>query len=158
MGGVILPGTGRGTARAASGGGGSTSLQRQEVYIARKLRKEMSLPEVLLWQCLRGNQAGLKLRRQHPIGPYVADFYFSASRTVIEVDGEAHDRGNRPERDVERDEYLRAKGYRTVRILAADVLRDPDGVAASIAGLLTNPLHHSCGMVPLPAGGEDQNA
>jgi very-short-patch-repair endonuclease len=43
---------------------------------ARELRREMSLPEVVLWQALRkGRLADLRFRRQHPIGPYILDFY-----------------------------------------------------------------------------------
>jgi very-short-patch-repair endonuclease len=117
----------------------------------------MSLPEVLLWQRLRGDQAGAKIRRQHPIGPYIADFYRSAGRIVVELDGEAHDRGDRPAADAERDRYPEAIGYTVMRIPAADVLRDVDGVAASIAALVASPLHQpSAG--PPPRAGEDLNA
>ena len=54
---------------------------------ARRLRKEMSLPEVLLWQDLRKRPDGAKFRRQHPAGMYVLDFYCSDARLAIEVDG-----------------------------------------------------------------------
>ena len=154
---MILPGTGRGTAREASGGGGSEPLRKPSTYTARKPRKEMSLPEVLLWQRLRAGQAGVKFRRQHPIGPYVADFYCSNGRIVTEVDGQAHDRGDQPARDMERDRYLEANGYRVIRIAAADVLRDADGVAVSIAALVANPLHQPAAGPPPPAG-EDRHA
>ena len=155
---MILPGTGRGTAREASGGGGSSSLRKPEVYIARKLRREMSLPEVLLWQRLRGGQAGVRIRRQHPVGPYVADFYCSEGRVIIEVDGEAHDRGANPERDGSRDHFLEENGYRVIRIPAAEILRDADGAAASIAALVAPPLHHRPATGgPPPRAGEDQH-
>jgi hypothetical protein len=49
----------------------------------------MTLPEVVLWQCLRQRPEGLKFRRQHPTGPYVLDFFCSDARLAIEVDGEA---------------------------------------------------------------------
>ena len=113
----------------------------------------MSLPEVMLWQRLRGAKAGFKVRRQHPIGPYIADFYCREGRIVIEIDGEAHDREDRRRRDLERDRYIHAKGYRVVRIAAAEVLRAADGVAASVA-LLGNPLHHASHGPP-PRAGED---
>src|SRR3954469_10158826 len=59
---------------------------------ARALRRAMTLPEVLLWQALRGGQVGgLRFRRQHPIGHYVLDFYCPALRLAVEVDGAAHD-------------------------------------------------------------------
>ena len=61
------------------------------VKLARKLRSEMSLPEVLLWRELRLRPGGYKFRRQHPAGPYVLDFYCAALGLAIEVDGMAHD-------------------------------------------------------------------
>jgi len=134
-------------------------MRRPETYIARKLRKGMSLPEVLLWQRLRGGSSGVKFRRQHPIGPYVADFCCLSSRLVIEIDGEVHDRGQQPEHDDRKDMFLKENGYQVHRILAADVLRDADGVAAGIAALVTNPLHlqPSVGGPP-PRIGEDLGA
>src|SRR5438552_14782601 len=58
---------------------------------ARELRREMSLPEVVLWQALRKKRlAGLRVRRQHAIGPYILDFYCPSARLAIEVDGFAH--------------------------------------------------------------------
>ena len=66
---------------------------------ARRLRSEMSLPEVLLWRELRKRPGGFKFRRQYPEGRYVLDFACLEARLGIEVDGEAHDRGDRPRRD-----------------------------------------------------------
>ena len=72
MGGMtILPGTGRGTIRRRANGGGGSSLRKPAVYGARKLRRGMTLPEAMLWQRLRGRRISVKVRRQHPIGPYV---------------------------------------------------------------------------------------
>jgi very-short-patch-repair endonuclease len=115
----------------------------------------MSLPETMLWQRIRAAQAGVKFRRQHPIGPYVVDFYSRDLRLVLEIDGEAHDRADRPKRDADRDRFMAENGYRVVRISAHAVVNDVDEVAASIALLVARPLHHACGMVPLPASGED---
>ncbi|MFC6625009.1 endonuclease domain-containing protein [Sphingomonas yabuuchiae] len=70
---MILPGTGRGTGEA--GGGGVRQMPRPEVALARKLRRTMTLLEVMLWQHLRGSPDGMRFRRQHPIGCYVADFF-----------------------------------------------------------------------------------
>lgn len=102
---------------------------------ARKLRREMSLPEVVLWQRLKLRPNGLKFRRQHPAEKYVLDFYCHEARLIVEVDGIAHDMGDRPERDEERDAEFRAKGFEVVRIAATDVLRDPDEAAEAIAAL-----------------------
>jgi very-short-patch-repair endonuclease len=115
----------------------------------------MSLPEVLLWQRLKGSPQGIAFRKQHPIGPYRADFYCAAARLVIEVDGIAHDMVDRPERDAERTASLEKQGYQVVRIAAADVLRNADEAAESIVSFAAHPLHHASGMVPLPVNGED---
>jgi very-short-patch-repair endonuclease len=117
----------------------------------------MSLPEVLLWQRLRRSPAGVRFRKQHPIDPYVADFYCSAAKLVIELDGISHDLGNRPSRDEMRDAFLREHGYRLFRIAATEVLRDPDGVAESIvAYAAANPLHpRATRGGPPPRPGED---
>jgi very-short-patch-repair endonuclease len=103
--------------------------------LAKKLRRQMSLPEVLLWQRLRTRPNGLKFRKQHDAGKYVLDFYCHEVRLIVEVDGIAHDMGDRPERDEERDAEFIAKGFQVVRIPASDVLRDPDEIAEAIAAL-----------------------
>jgi len=96
---------------------------------ARALRQTMSLPEVLLWRALRDRPGGFKFRRQHPSGPYIADFYCHAARLVIELDSEAHERGDRPARDAARDAWFTQRGLFTVRLAASDVLDDLDAVA-----------------------------
>jgi very-short-patch-repair endonuclease len=113
----------------------------------------MSLPEVLLWQRLRGKASGIKFRRQHPIGPYVVDFFAGDAALVVEVDGASHDA--RQDYDVGRSAYLTNKGLRILRVAAADVLRDPDGAAASIVALAAPPLHQPAAGPP-PRAGEDQ--
>ena len=140
--------------RAKRGGGGAPPMQRPVVYNARKLRREMSLPEVLLWEQLRAAKQGMKFRRQHPIGPYIADFYCSATKLVIEIDGEAHDRGDRPERDTVRDAAMQNAGYEVLRISAVDVLKDMEAVILTIRAAAESPLHRAS-TVPLPASGED---
>jgi len=141
----------------AGGGGGSGTLRRPAVYAARRLRRAMSLPEVLLWQRLRGSPGGIAFRKQHPIDPYVADFYCSLARLVIEIDGEAHDRGDRPQRDEARAAFMRERGYRLLRIAAAEILKDPDSVAASIVAYAADPLHHRAQRGgPPPRPGEDR--
>ena len=91
----------------------------------------MSLPEVLLWRELR-QQNEVKFRRQHSIEPYFLDFYCPKAKVCIEVDGIAHDMGDRPARDAERDSRLRDEGIETVRILATEVLADPHAIAESL--------------------------
>ncbi len=91
----------------------------------RKLRREMSLPEIVLWQALRKEQlAGLRFRRQHPIGPFVVDFYCPAARLAIEVDGLTHDSIANAHRDERREAWLAQQGVRVLRVRASDVLKD----------------------------------
>jgi len=104
----------------------------QALTSARKLRKAMSLPEVLLWQRVRNRAGGIKLRRQHPVGGFVADFYCAACRTVFEIDGISHAMGSRPDTDASRTAWMERHGLRVIRIPAADVLRDPDATAQAI--------------------------
>ena len=81
-------------------------MLRPEVATARRLRRTMTLPEVLPWHGLRGDRTGYKFRRQHPIGPYVADFCCLGAKLIVEVDGEAHERRDGPERDERRDKFF----------------------------------------------------
>ncbi|BCA57249.1 endonuclease domain-containing protein [Sphingomonas sp. HMP6] len=99
---------------------------------AKKLRREMTPPEIALWLALRHNDAGLRFRKQHGVGDYVLDFYCAPARLAIEVDGEVHGRGDRPARDAERDAALTAQGLLVVRYPASDVLRDLDHVERQI--------------------------
>ena len=102
---------------------------------ARKLRRAMSLPEVLLWRALRKRQpGGLRFRRQHPIGPYILDFYCPAARLALEVDGLAHDGADRLRRDRQRDAWLAGREVKVLHIVAADLLRT-DGLEAVITAL-----------------------
>ena len=122
--------------------------------IARKLRREMTLPEVLLWRELRGKPQGMKFRKQFPVRGYFADFACVEVRLLIEIDGIAHDMGENPERDVRRDDELTRSGWRVVRIGAKDVLADVAECAASIVALAASfrPLR-PCGAPP--RSGED---
>ena len=105
---------------------------RTTVRKARQLRRAMSLPENLLWRELKQLRGILKFRRQHPAGPYILDFYCAKASLAIEVDGEAHDRGDRPGRDEQRDAWLAEHGVRVIRIPAREVLCDPVAVAEAI--------------------------
>jgi len=79
--------------------------------------------------------AELNFRRQHPIGEYVLDFYCPAAKLAIEVDGAAHDFGDRPRRDDRRTEWLGQQDVQVLRVPAKDVLADPDAVADAIVRL-----------------------
>ncbi|WP_231568341.1 endonuclease domain-containing protein [Novosphingobium malaysiense] len=103
---------------------------------ARQLRQQMSLPEVLLWKLLRNSPDGVKFRRQHSLAESVTvDFYCAEARLCIEIDGIAHDMGNSPDRDEQRDALLREQGLEVVRIPASDVLKSPEDVAEALVRL-----------------------
>ena len=99
---------------------------------ARKLRRSMTLPEVLLWRQLQHRPGGFLFRKQHPLGAYVLDFACIRARLAIEVDGEAHNRGDRPERDAARDIWVMQLGFRMLRIPAIDVLHNLEGAITAI--------------------------
>jgi very-short-patch-repair endonuclease len=92
----------------------------------------MSLPEVLLWQALRQRPGGFKFRKQHPAGPDTGDFFRHEARLVIEVDGEAHDRGSRPARDASRDGWFAERRFDVMRVPVAEVMRDLEAVVLGI--------------------------
>ncbi|WP_240047595.1 endonuclease domain-containing protein [Sphingomonas panacisoli] len=116
----------------------------------------MTLPEVKLWQWLRGSPSGFRFRRQHPIGHFSLDFYFAAGKLAIEVDGEAHSRGSQPERDAIRDTWLAERGVRTLRIRATDVLNEFDAVTRLIlAECVAIPLHQPAAGPPPQLAGEE---
>jgi very-short-patch-repair endonuclease len=123
---------------------------RRTKFNAKRLRREMSLPEVMLWLCLRAGQLdGLHFRKQHPIGSYVLDFYCAEHRLAVEVDGELHCLDDRPATDTARDAWLAAREIRTLRLTARDVLASPDAAAlAVLAYIREDPLSRSATAPP----------
>jgi very-short-patch-repair endonuclease len=84
----------------------------------------MTLPEVLLWQALRSRRlAGLRFRRQHPIGPYILDFYCTSTRLAVEIDGSVHDSAEQIRHDERRSAWLASRNIKVVRIAAAGILK-----------------------------------
>jgi very-short-patch-repair endonuclease len=101
--------------------------------LAKGLRRTLSLPEALLWRRLRARSlAGLHFRKQHPIGPYVLDFYCHTARLCVEVDGQSHGFGDQPQRDTRRDAWLSKRGVRALRLRAGYVLDEMDGALSMI--------------------------
>jgi very-short-patch-repair endonuclease len=104
-------------------------------HLARQLRREMTPSEIALWLALRSNESGLRFRKQKAAGEYVLDFYCAPAKLAIEVGGEAHNRGDRPQRDERRDAWLAAQGVRTLRYTARDVATNLDGVMLQITAI-----------------------
>jgi very-short-patch-repair endonuclease len=102
--------------------------------LARRLRRDMSLPEIVLWRAMRGKQLSMRFRKQHPVGPYVLDLYCPEAQLAVEVDGFVHDLPEQAAHDERRDAWLAKQGIRVLRFAAADVLNDRElsGVLARI--------------------------
>ena len=99
------------------------------VRLARQLRNDATGCEQKLWRALRAlRQQGFHIRRQVPIGPYVADFAGHAARLIIEVDGRQHDL----EMDASRDAWFAKAGYRTLRVGNDAVLKEFDDVMCAV--------------------------
>ena len=130
----------------------------KQVRKARKLRKELTLPEVILWRELSKRPGGYKFRRQFSSHPFTIDFVCLSARLAIEVDGMAHDCGDNPQRDVARDRIMAERGFRALRIPAKDVLTDLESCVTGIVeacreGGPPPPSAHADG--PPPRSGED---
>jgi very-short-patch-repair endonuclease len=99
---------------------------------AKELRWRVTPAEWTLWRALQGRRLyGLKFRFQHPVGPFVVDFYCPSAKLVVEGDGAVHD--GQVEQDEYRTEHLASYGYRLVRFRNDEVLTDLPGVLARIA-------------------------
>ncbi len=92
----------------------------------------MTEAEQLLWQWLKLERKGLKFRRQHAIGVYVADFYCHKARLVIELDGSIHDDPEVAERDKRREQDLRNWGHTIIRFSNKEVFGNVEAVANAI--------------------------
>ena len=98
---------------------------------AKTLRRSMTDPERTLWSMLRRKQQHLRFRRQHPIVPYILDFYCADAKLCVEVDGTAHE--GREEADARRTEWLSEQGIRVIRFSVAEIEMRPAAVLAAIA-------------------------
>lgn len=91
------------------------------------------MEEDVLWQYLRRKQLGVRFRRQHPIGDYIADFVCLEKQLVIEIDGGYHYRGEMPDNDAERTSALNRMGYQVIRFSNKQVMDEIDAVVAEIS-------------------------
>jgi adenine-specific DNA-methyltransferase len=92
-----------------------TWKSRGSIDAGRILRKALTLSEAILWDAVRNRALdGKKFRRQHPIQGFVVDFCCIAERLIVEIDGPVHVRSVSSDR--EREEVLRAEGYRVLRL------------------------------------------
>tara|TARA_R110001606_G_scaffold12306_10_gene53450 strand:- start:7104 stop:7598 length:495 start_codon:yes stop_codon:yes gene_type:complete len=129
--------------RAGDGGGAGSAAARPTRIApggtarARRLRREQTLAERLLWEALRKRK--MNFRRQAPIGRFIADFAHLASRLVIEVDGPFHDLPDRQISDAARTRWLNDNGYRVVRFPEKQVRDELMAVVEQIVAATTPP-------------------
>jgi very-short-patch-repair endonuclease len=87
---------------------------------AKELRQEMTRAGQLLWDGLRKRQlSGLKFQRQHPLGPFISDFYCAEKSLVVEIDGDIHDL--QKEQDEQRTRQFEEFGYQAIRFRNKEV-------------------------------------
>ncbi|MBU1708131.1 endonuclease domain-containing protein [bacterium] len=103
------------------------------------MRKEPTTGERLLWQHLHSGQLGVKFRRQHPIGPFIVDFYAPDANLVVEVDGDSHADNGQAEYDNKRDVYLQMLGLQVIRYPDRAVKSNIENVLEDIVKLLPTP-------------------
>jgi len=141
-------------AREAGGRGSTVRFSRTKEMTARAqhLRHDPTYVERKLWQKLRRNQPeNLSFRRQHPVGPYVMDFYCPALRLAIELDGGQHNFDQNRRKDERRTIWLRSNGIEVLRFWNNDVMSNLDGVLSEIARVASDMTPSP--ILPLSGGG-----
>lgn len=113
-------------------------LLRPQTYRAREQRARATPAELALWTLLRRRALGAKFRRQHPLGPYIVDFFSCDAGLVVEVDGDVHDTPHARAHDAERDAFLGMCGLRVVRLPNEIVLQAPERALESIRAALAD--------------------
>ena len=107
---------------------------------AKALRKQLTSAEKLFWKIVRNrNLSGLKFRRQHPIGPFIADFYCHALKLVVEIDGDIHDLEDVRQYDTQRENYLKELGIKVLRFKNEDVFANAHLIEVAISDLMVYP-------------------
>ena len=109
--------------------------------IARKLRKDMTLAEILLWKELKGKKVlGYDFHRQKPIDEYVVDFYCPRLKLILEIDGDSHD--GKEESDKIRQEKLESLGLTVLRFWDLDVKANVDGIVGQLKEWIESNMTH----------------
>ena len=116
--------------------------------LARKLRRQSTDAERVLWKHLRAHRMdGYKFRRQFVIEPYIVDFVCLEMRLIIEADGSQH--LDQKEEDLIRTAYLESLGYKVIRFWNDEILRGTDAVLESIHKyLIESPLPNTPSELP----------
>ena len=105
---------------------------------AKHLRKNMTHAETILWMHLKKGINGLKFRRQHPIGLYIADFFCHKAKLIIEVDGSIHSKPEIKKADEARQKALESWGYTIIRFTNEQVMKNAEEVIHIIVEKISN--------------------
>jgi very-short-patch-repair endonuclease len=100
--------------------------------MARSLRRRETDAERKLWSKIRGNQLGVKFRRQQPVGDYIVDFISFDRNLIIELDGSQHGEPGNAAADGKRTQYLEGRGFKVLRFWDNDALQNIEGVVFRI--------------------------
>ncbi len=100
--------------------------------IAERLRRDMTATEKIIWDRVCKNQLGVRIRRQHPVWKFIADFYCHEVRLVIEIDGGIHLRSENKEYDISRDIILKDFKIEILRFTNDEVIDETDLVIEKI--------------------------
>jgi very-short-patch-repair endonuclease len=120
--------------------GSKARFFQEDLAKARGLRRRPTDAEKKLWRLLRDRRfADVKFRRQHPVGPYVVDFFCARAKLVLELDGGGHADQKKTVGDENRSRELQRLGFRVLRFWNTDVLQNPEGVLKRIAEALSEP-------------------
>ena len=119
---------------------------KKEIYKgharARILRRSSTKSEQILWEILRKKSlGGYKFRRQHPIGPYVIDFYCARKQLGIELDGSIHINLQVQQNDLARTRFLSGRGIKIIRFWNRDLYQNPTLIIERILNEFNSPLH-----------------
>jgi very-short-patch-repair endonuclease len=111
-----------------------SGIRPETISKAKLLRKSMTQGEAKLWRELRDWRRlyGIHVRRQAPVGPYIADFAIHDRKTLIEVDGEHHFKPDRILQDQKRDAWLVSQGFRVLRFNTGELEQSFDGCVEEI--------------------------
>jgi len=108
------------------------------IPLARKLRNNSTLSEILLWEELKQRKMlGYRFLRQKPVGEYIVDFFCNKLKLVIEIDGDSHDENNY-ENDMTRQNWLESIGLTVLRFDDLEVKKDMENVLMAIEGWIRN--------------------
>jgi very-short-patch-repair endonuclease len=113
---------------------------RNLTHLARRLRKESTEAEKLLWRYLRRKSLfDYKFRRQEQIGDYIVDFVCYETKLIIELDGGYHNQDETKINDVRRQKWLESQNFKVIRFWNNEVMRNIEGVLQKIKENISSP-------------------